>query len=200
MTMIAYAFLQHRRPSSNSAEKKESTGRRLNRLCPPCATPSSNSSLDYRRSDARIAENGSAASSGVSKSAKVVLGSSADSIGSSFFRAVTCANRGAKKSCEFMCNISATLAGHRVGAAGLLAAVFGHDEQGAQHPHSASTQAALFRKPQAAEDAGPPLLAQAYGSGDADRSRALRRRFLGRLEPPLQPKEPLLEELVAQIG
>src|SRR5262245_41344748 len=61
-------------PSSNSAEKKESTGRRLNRLCPPCATPSSNSSLDYRRSDARIVENGSAASSGVSKSAKVVLG------------------------------------------------------------------------------------------------------------------------------
>jgi hypothetical protein len=30
--------------------------------------------LDYRRSDARIVENGFAASSGVSKSAKVVLG------------------------------------------------------------------------------------------------------------------------------
>src|SRR5258708_21710963 len=39
-------------PSSNSAEKKESTGPRLSQLCPPCATPSSNSSLDYRRSDA----------------------------------------------------------------------------------------------------------------------------------------------------
>jgi hypothetical protein len=34
---------------------------------------SSNSSLDYRRDDARIAENGFATSSGVSKSAKVVL-------------------------------------------------------------------------------------------------------------------------------
>src|SRR5512132_3499745 len=60
-------------PSSNSAEKKESTGPRLSQLCPPCATPFSNSSLDYRRSDARIVENGFAASSGVSKSAKVVL-------------------------------------------------------------------------------------------------------------------------------
>src|SRR5436189_3187457 len=60
-------------PSSNSAEKKESTGHRLSQLCQPCATPSSNSSLDYRRSDARIAENGFAAGSGVSKSAKVVL-------------------------------------------------------------------------------------------------------------------------------
>src|SRR6266481_8101148 len=59
---------------SNSAEKKESTVRRLSQLCPPCATPSSNSSLDYRRSDARIVKNGFAASSGVSKSAKVVLG------------------------------------------------------------------------------------------------------------------------------
>jgi hypothetical protein len=47
---------------------------RLSQLCPPCATPFSNSSLDYRRSDARIVENGFAASSGVSKSAKVVLG------------------------------------------------------------------------------------------------------------------------------
>ena len=43
------------------------------RLCQPCATPSSNSSLNYRRSDARIAENGFATSRGVSKSAKVVL-------------------------------------------------------------------------------------------------------------------------------
>src|SRR6267154_4741873 len=58
---------------SNSAEKKESTVRRLSQLCPPCATPSSNSSLDYRRSDARIVKNGFAASSGVSKSAKLLL-------------------------------------------------------------------------------------------------------------------------------
>src|SRR5262249_8128657 len=35
-------------PSSNSAEKKESTGPRLNQLCPPSAQPSSNFSLDYR--------------------------------------------------------------------------------------------------------------------------------------------------------
>src|SRR5258707_3841538 len=62
---------------SNSAEKKESTVRRLSQLCPPCATPSSNSSLDYRRSDARIVKNGFAASSGVSKSAKVVLAAGA---------------------------------------------------------------------------------------------------------------------------
>src|SRR5215472_6940353 len=60
-------------PSSNSSEKKESTGPRLSQLCPPCATPSSSSSLDYRRSDARIVENGFAERSVVSKSAKVVL-------------------------------------------------------------------------------------------------------------------------------
>jgi hypothetical protein len=42
-------------PAGNSkAGKKESTGRRLSQLCPPYATPSSNSSLDYRRSGARI--------------------------------------------------------------------------------------------------------------------------------------------------
>ena len=43
-------------------------------LCPPYATPSSNSSLDDRRSDARIVENGFATSGGLSRSAKVVLG------------------------------------------------------------------------------------------------------------------------------
>jgi len=48
-------------------------GRRLSQLCPPYATPSSNSSLDHRRSDARIVENGFATSGGLSKSAKVVL-------------------------------------------------------------------------------------------------------------------------------
>jgi hypothetical protein len=62
-------------PARNSkAEKKESTGRRLNRPCQPCAKPSSNSSLDHHRNDARTAENGFAASGGISKSAKVVLG------------------------------------------------------------------------------------------------------------------------------
>jgi hypothetical protein len=49
-------------------------GRRLSQPCPPYATPSSNSSLDYRRSDAHIVENGFATSGSVSKSAKVVLG------------------------------------------------------------------------------------------------------------------------------
>src|SRR4030088_116563 len=60
-------------PCNCKAGKKESTGHRPNQPCQPCATPSSNSSLDHRRSDARIAENGFATSSGGSKSAKVVL-------------------------------------------------------------------------------------------------------------------------------
>src|SRR5947209_7059974 len=61
-------------PAQNSkAGKKESTGRRRDRHCPPCARPSSNSSLDHRHSDARAAENGFAAKSSVNKSAKVVL-------------------------------------------------------------------------------------------------------------------------------
>src|SRR5262249_5668535 len=60
---------QNRKPG-----KKESTGRHLNRHCPPCAKPSSNWSLGHHRSDARTAENGFAAQSGVNKSAKVVLG------------------------------------------------------------------------------------------------------------------------------
>src|SRR5262249_60473039 len=60
-------------PRNSKTGKKESPGRRLNRPCPPCATPFSNFSLDYRGSDARIVENGFAASSGMSKSAKVVL-------------------------------------------------------------------------------------------------------------------------------
>src|SRR6266436_190380 len=58
---------------SDSAEKKESTGPRLSQLCPPYVTPSSSSSLEHHRSDTRIVENGSAASSAVS-SAKVGLG------------------------------------------------------------------------------------------------------------------------------
>src|SRR5262249_50124216 len=74
----AYDDDRLRLPPTSSARnsktgKKESTGRRLSQLCPPYATPSSNSSFDYRRSDARIVENGFATSGGVSKSAKVVL-------------------------------------------------------------------------------------------------------------------------------
>ena len=60
-------------PCNSKAGKKESTGHRLSQLCQPCATPSSNLMLDRRRSDVRTAENGFATSSGVSKSAKVVL-------------------------------------------------------------------------------------------------------------------------------
>jgi hypothetical protein len=47
---------------------------RLSQLCPPYVTPSSSSSLEYHRSDARIVENGFAAGSGMSNSAKVGLG------------------------------------------------------------------------------------------------------------------------------
>src|SRR6516165_7029011 len=62
-------------PTQNGkAGKKESTARRLNRHCPQHAKPSSNSSPGYRQKDARTAENGFAAKSSVSKSAKVVLG------------------------------------------------------------------------------------------------------------------------------
>src|SRR5258706_12864338 len=58
----------------SGTEKKESTDRHLSQACRPYATPSSNSSFDRRRSDARTAENKSANSNGVNKSAKVVLG------------------------------------------------------------------------------------------------------------------------------
>src|SRR3977135_4503869 len=68
-------------PQNSEAGKKESTVHRLNQLCPPCATPFSKSSLDHRRSVARIAENGFAANSGVSESAKVVLGRESKSTG-----------------------------------------------------------------------------------------------------------------------
>src|SRR5215470_10380385 len=68
MTMIAYAFLQHRRLATARREKKNQRA-----AASTNATPSSNSSLDYRRSDARIVENGFATSGGLSKSAKVVL-------------------------------------------------------------------------------------------------------------------------------
>src|SRR3981081_2754195 len=60
-------------PQNSEAGKKESTVHRLNQLCLPCATPFSKSSLDHRRSVARVVKNGFAASSGVSESAKVVL-------------------------------------------------------------------------------------------------------------------------------
>src|SRR5882762_1781586 len=62
-------------PSRTSgAEKKESTVHRLSRACRPYAKPSSISSFNHDLSDARTAEDKSAESSGVNKSAKVVLG------------------------------------------------------------------------------------------------------------------------------
>src|SRR5262245_45718034 len=61
-------------PAQNSkAGKKESTGRRLSQRCPPCARPSSNSSLDHRRGNVPTAENGFATRYSVNKPAKVVL-------------------------------------------------------------------------------------------------------------------------------
>src|SRR4029079_12673841 len=62
-------------PRTSGPEKKESTGLHLSRACQPYATPSSNSSFDHDRSDARIVEDKSVKSSSVNKSTKVVLGS-----------------------------------------------------------------------------------------------------------------------------
>jgi hypothetical protein len=73
MTMIAYAFLQHRR-LAQAGRKKESMAHRLNRPCRPYATPSSNSSFNHRLSDVRTAKGESSKSNGVNKTAKVVLG------------------------------------------------------------------------------------------------------------------------------
>src|SRR5665811_938630 len=61
-------------PSRTSgAEKKETTIHRLSRACRPYATPSSISFFDRQLSDALTAEDKSPKSSGVNKSAKVVL-------------------------------------------------------------------------------------------------------------------------------
>jgi SRSO17 transposase len=54
MTMIAYAFLQHRRLAQ--AGGKQSTAHHLSRACRPYATPSSNSSFNHRLSDVRTAK------------------------------------------------------------------------------------------------------------------------------------------------
>src|SRR5262249_48394265 len=53
--------------------KKESTDRRLNQACRLSVTPSSLSSLECRRSDARTATNGYVRTCSLNKSAKVVL-------------------------------------------------------------------------------------------------------------------------------
>src|SRR5262249_61939827 len=58
-------------PQTKTRKKKNRPPPRLSDLCPPYVTPSSSSSLEYHRSDARIVENGFAAGSGMSNSAKV---------------------------------------------------------------------------------------------------------------------------------
>jgi SRSO17 transposase len=58
MTMIAYAFLQHRR-LAQAGRKKESTDLRLNQACRPYAKPSSISFFDRHLNDAHTAEDGS---------------------------------------------------------------------------------------------------------------------------------------------
>jgi hypothetical protein len=63
MTMIAYAFLQHRRLAQAGRKKKESTDRRLSRACRRYATPSSISFCARYLSDAHAAENESVKSS-----------------------------------------------------------------------------------------------------------------------------------------
>jgi hypothetical protein len=73
MTMIAYAFLQHRR-LTQVGRKKESTDRRLSLACRPYATPSSISFFDHYLSNAHTAEDEAVKNSGVGKSAKVALG------------------------------------------------------------------------------------------------------------------------------
>ena len=72
MTMIAYAFLQHRH-LTQVGRKKESTDRRLSLACRPYATPSSISFFDHYLSNAHTAEDEAVKNSGVGKYAKVVL-------------------------------------------------------------------------------------------------------------------------------
>jgi len=72
MTMIAYAFLQHRH-LTQVGRKKESTDRRLSLACRPYATPSSISFFDHYLSNAHTAKDEAVKNSGVGKSAKVVL-------------------------------------------------------------------------------------------------------------------------------
>ena len=63
-TVSAYDMITYAPPASPlaTASGKKINGRRLSQLCPPYDTPSSNCSLHYRHSDARIVENGFATS------------------------------------------------------------------------------------------------------------------------------------------
>jgi hypothetical protein len=69
MTMIAYAFRQHRR-IAKAGRKKDPTGRHLSQACQPCATPLSLSSFGHQIRDAHTAEDKSPKRSGVNKSAQ----------------------------------------------------------------------------------------------------------------------------------
>jgi hypothetical protein len=82
MTMIAYAFLQHRRLATVRREKKNQRTTAPADFASRAPRQSSNSSLEHHLSHVRIAEN-VATSSGVSKSAKVMLATSATSSSSS---------------------------------------------------------------------------------------------------------------------
>lgn len=73
MTMLAFAFLQHRRLKKVRRGKKNQRTTASNRACQPCVTPSSRSSLDRHLNVARTAEDGCEQKSSVNKSAKVVL-------------------------------------------------------------------------------------------------------------------------------
>jgi len=71
MTLIAYAFLQHRR-LAQAGRNKESTDLRLSQACRRYAKPSSISFFDRYLTDAYTAEDEPKKSS-ANKSAKVVL-------------------------------------------------------------------------------------------------------------------------------
>jgi len=63
MTMIAYAFLQHRRLAQAGSEKKESMDLRLSQACQQYATQSSTSFFDRQLSGAHTANEESVKSS-----------------------------------------------------------------------------------------------------------------------------------------
>src|SRR5215472_14660890 len=71
---LAFAFLQHSRLNKARWGKKNQRTAGLNQACRLSVTPSSLSSLECRRSDARTATNGYVRTCSLNKSAKVVLG------------------------------------------------------------------------------------------------------------------------------
>src|SRR5262249_5534627 len=92
-------------PARNSKAEKKLNGPPPQPTLPAVATPSSNSSLDYRRSDARIVENGFATSGGLSKLDKVVRMQS-----SVVFRELNCAQSFCRNKAELGCLASRSCA------------------------------------------------------------------------------------------